>query len=253
MFRLSTCALAVVALTSVASAERVKIGPGTYRPIFPATPAEKQIAVEPFLLDETPVTNAQYLAFVTEHPEWRRDRIKPLLADENYLAHWNGAQSLGIARPNGPVVRVSWFAARAYCAAQGGRLPLEREWELVAGASDKARDATRDPAFQARVLAWYSQLAPPVLPDVGSDPNAYGVRDLHGLVWEWIEDFSASLVESDSRDPNRKVFCGGAGASSRDASAYAAFMRTAFRSSLDARSTTSVLGFRCAYDLPRNP
>lgn len=231
----------------------VQIGPGVYRPIFPATPAEKEIKVEPFLIDETPVTNAQFLAFVTDHPEWRRDRIKPLLSDESYLAHWQSATSLGIARPNGPVVRVSWFAARAYCSAHGGRLPLEREWELVAGASDKTKDATRDPAFQARVLGWYSQLAPPVLPDVGGEPNAYGVRDLHGLVWEWIEDFSASLVESDSRDPNRRVFCGGAGASSRDASAYAAFMRIAFRSSLDARSTTSVLGFRCAYDLPRKP
>ncbi|HTL39144.1 MAG TPA: formylglycine-generating enzyme family protein [Kofleriaceae bacterium] len=229
----------------------VKVGPGTYRPIFPASPAEKEVPVDAFLLDKTPVTNAQYLAFVSEHPEWRRDRIKPLLADENYLATWRSADSLGMARPGAPVVRVSWFAARAYCAAQGGRLPLEREWELAAGASEKKHDATRDPAFQARVLAWYTQITPPVLPDVGGVPNAWGASDMHGLVWEWIEDFSASLVEADSRDPDRKVFCGGAGASSRDGNAYAAFMRIAFRSSLDARSTTGVLGFRCAYDLPR--
>lgn len=245
--------LLIAALCATAAADPVKVGPGTYRPIFPASPAEKDVAVDAFLLDRTPVTNAQYLAFVREHPEWRRDQIKPLFSDENYLVHWQSDESFGIARPEAPVVRVSWFAARAYCAARGGRLPLEREWELAAGASNKKLDATRDPAFQARVLAWYTQITPPLLPDVGGAPNAWGASDMHGLVWEWIEDFSASLVESDSRTPDRKVFCGGAGASSRDANAYAAFMRIAFRSSLDARSTTGVLGFRCAYDLPRNP
>jgi formylglycine-generating enzyme required for sulfatase activity len=146
-------------------------------------------------------------------------------------------------------VRVSWFAARAYCASRGGRLPLEREWELAAAASTTKRDASRDPVFQQRVIGWYTQLAPDVLPDVGGAANAWGVRDMHGLVWEWIEDFNAALVEADSRTPERNVFCGGAGASSRDATAYATFMRIALRSSLEARSTTAVLGFRCAYDV----
>lgn len=238
-------------LTGLASAEPVRVGPGIYRPIFPAQPSEREVKVAAFLLDRTPVTNAQFLAFVAAHPAWRRGSIKPLYADEHYLAHWAAPDRLGDARPDGPVVRVSWFAARAYCTAQGGRLPIEREWELAAAASEKKKDASRDPAYQTQVLSWYTQLAPAVLPAVGGPKNAWGVRDMHGLVWEWIEDFSASLVEPDSRDPNRKPFCGGAGATSRDPSAYAAFMRIAFRSSLDARATTAVLGFRCAYDLPR--
>lgn len=241
--------LAFASMASTASADTVRVGPGTYRPVFPASPAEAEVPVTAFRLDRTPVTNAQYLAFVKAHPEWRKDRAKPLVVDENYLAHWASADSLGTARPNGPVVRVSWFAARAYCATRGGRLPLEREWELAAAASATEKDASRDPAFQARLLAWYTQLAPAVLPDVGGPRNAWGARDMHGLVWEWIEDFSAALVDADSRKPDRNVFCGGAGATSRDASAYATFMRIALRSSLDARSTTAVLGFRCAYDL----
>ena len=244
--------LIVLALASNAAAappaNTVRVGPGTYRPIFPASPAETDVPVAAFRLDRTPVTNAQFLAFVTAHPEWRRDRVKPLLVDERYLSHWASASTLGDARPAAPVVRVSWFAARAYCASRGGRLPLEREWELAAAASEKKRDASRDPSFQERVLAWYTQLAPAVMPDVGGPRNAWGVSNMHGLVWEWIEDFSASLVAADSRTPNRNVFCGGAGATSRDASAYATFMRIALRSSLDARSTTSALGFRCAYD-----
>ncbi|MEO8755883.1 MAG: formylglycine-generating enzyme family protein [Casimicrobiaceae bacterium] len=203
--------------------------------------------MQAFRLDRTPVTNADFLAFVTVNPSWRRDRVKPLFADELYLAQWSEAGNLGSARPNAPVVHVSWFAARAFCAAKGGRLPLEREWELAAAASDRVRDASRDPAFQERVLRWYAQLAPAVLPDVGGAVNAWGVRDLHGLVWEWVDDFSASLVSTDSRDPTARMFCGGAGATARDAGAYATFMRIAFRSALDARTTTGTLGFRCAY------
>lgn len=243
-------ALAIICmLASGASAGPARIGPGTYRPIFPASPAEASVPVGAFELDRTPVTNADFLAFVRHHPQWRRDQIKPLFADDNYLAHWATPDDLGRALPHGPVVRVSWFAARAFCAARGGRLPLEREWELAAAASETALDASRDPKFQARIVAWYTQLAPAVLPAVGGAANRWGVHDMHGLVWEWIEDFSAALVDADSRTPDRKVFCGGAGATSRDATAYATFMRIALRSSLEASSTTAALGFRCAYDV----
>jgi formylglycine-generating enzyme len=236
-------------LAGTAGASPARIGPGTYKPIFPASPEETAVPVTAFDLDRTPVTNAEYLAFVKQHPEWRKDRIKPLFADANYLSHWAGADDLGHALPRGPVVRVSWFAARAFCASRGGRLPLEREWELAASASETAYDASRDSKFQERIIAWYTQVTPSVLPEVGGAANKWGVRDMHGLVWEWIDDFSAALVDADSRTPDRKVFCGGTGATSRDATAYATFMRIALRSSLEARSTTAALGFRCAYDV----
>jgi formylglycine-generating enzyme required for sulfatase activity len=236
-------ALLVCALAASATAEPLKVGPGVYRPIFPAQPSEREVRVPAFMLDETPVTNAQFHAFIQAHPEWQRDRVKKLFADEHYLEGFDKAPA------NAPVVRISWFAARAYCTAQNGRLPTEREWELAAAASDKLLDASRDPEFQSKVVGWYTQVTPDVLPAVGGPKNKWGVRDMHGLVWEWIEDFNAALVESDSRNPDRKPFCGGAGATSRDPSAYAAFMRIAFRSSLDARATTAMLGFRCAYDV----
>lgn len=245
----------LAALAATAEADRapregtVVVGPGTYRPAFPASPNEREVAVAAFRLDRTQVTNAQYLAFVRANPAWRRDRVSRLVADKHYLAHWTDADALGTARPDAPVVRVSWFAARAYCDWRGGRLPLEREWELAAAADETRHDASDDPAFHARILAWYTELAPAVLPDVGRTTNAWGASDLHGLVWEWIEDVSAALVSADSRTPDRQLFCGGAGATAKDASAYATFMRIAFRSSLQARFTTAALGFRCAYDL----
>ncbi len=245
-------AVALIAGTAFAQprARTVVIGPGTYQPIFPASPAEREVPVDKFRLDVFPVTNADYLAFVRTHRDWQRGTAKRLLADQRYLAHWRGPEDLGDANPEAPVVNVSWFAARAFCATRGGRLPVEREWELAAAATKTSRaPATDDTSRETELLAWYTQPTPSVLRSVGGEANAWGARDMHGLVWEWIEDFNAALIASDSRSPTRDVFCGGAGATSRDARAYATFMRIAFRSSLEARFTTSSLGFRCAYDL----
>jgi formylglycine-generating enzyme required for sulfatase activity len=232
----------------------VSVGPGTYRPLYAASQAEREIQVKAFFLDVKPVTNGDFLAFVRSTPEWRRERVGRLFADEGYLTHWKTSDSLGSElSPKSPVARVSWFAAKAYCASKQARLPTEREWELAALASESSADGSRDPAVIASILRFYSQPATSVsLRDVGTRrPNFWGVEDLHGLVWEWVHDFGASLVSSDSRekgevDQNR--FCGASGADARDPADYASFMRVAFRSSLAARYTTARLGFRCARD-----
>src|SRR5579872_7091601 len=80
----------------------VNIPAGEYVPFFQESPGKGKARVEnvplrmkAFRLDALPVTNAQYLDFVREHSEWRRSRIKPLFADQNYLAHWRGDLELG--------------------------------------------------------------------------------------------------------------------------------------------------------------
>lgn len=240
-----------LALLAAAAAAPVSVGPGVWRPLFPPSPEETEIAVEGFRLDETPVTNDAFLAFVVADPDWQRDRISRIRADAGYLGHWAGDRVLGPGAPaRAPVTGVSWFAARAFCTAHGGRLPTEAEWELAAAASETARDATRDPAFLARVLNWYGAPAPAVLPDVGGPANAWGVRDLHGLVWEWVDDFNSSIVSAGARgESGEAAFCGAGSAGAQDATSYAGFMRLAFRSSLQAGYTTRQLGFRCAYPL----
>jgi len=243
----------------VAPAGMVLVGPGIYRPLYPTAPSEQAVSVGRFFLATKPVTNGEFLAFVAEHPEWRRDRVKRILAEAAYLTHWAAADRLGPGvRPRSPVTNVSWFAARAYCTARDARLPTEREWELAARASDKAPDGSKDPAFTARILAFYAEPAALTsLRDVGQGrPNFYGLYDLHGLAWEWIYDYGASLVASDSRekgDAARNRFCGTAGANAQSPSDYAAFMRVAFRSSLEAAYTTTRLGFRCAADIEEVP
>ena len=254
------------------AADRVRIEGGLYRPLYRqpvrgAGPARADghrdslarrtvtVQVAPFELDRHPVTNGEYLTFVRAHPEWRRSRVSPLFADGSYLRHWRGDLDPGPLAPlTSPVVHVSWFAARAYAAAHGGRLPTVAEWELVAAADDTRRDATGDPAFLAGLREWYSRPTLRVLPPVGKGaPNAWGIEDLHRLVWEWTLDWNSALVTGESRADgslDRTLFCGAGASNAADFADYAAFMRFAFRASLEANYTTAQLGFRTARSLP---
>jgi formylglycine-generating enzyme required for sulfatase activity len=212
--------------------------------------------IAPFAMQKRPVTNAEFLAFVQAHPQWRRDRVATVFADARYLSHWPASTTLRSddVQATQPVVNVSWFAANAYCQAQGARLPTWREWEYVAAADETRRDARKDPAWRERILGWYSRPASGPLPRAGlQTPDAYGVQDMHGLVWEWTDDFSSLLVSSDNRvegDADKTKFCGAGALSMDDRENYAVLMRVAMLSSLEARDTTSSLGFRCAKDLP---
>lgn len=206
--------------------------------------------VPAFAMMTRTVSNADFLAFVRSHPQWRRDRVSPLLAGRGYLDHWAGPVKLAPGpQASQPVTKVSWFAAAAYCGAQGARLPRWIEWEYVAAADALRRDARRDPAWRERILAWYAEPASRPLPAAGAGaPNAYGVRDLHGVAWEWVDDHASLLVSADNReqgDPDRARFCGAGALSVADREQYAVLMRVALLSSLEAADSTSQLGFRC--------
>jgi formylglycine-generating enzyme required for sulfatase activity len=231
----------------------VKLPGGAFRSALKYEDAS-QVRIAPFELQKRPVTNAEFLAFVQANPQWRRDRVASVLAEPRYLSQWAGPTTLGeAAQPQQPVVQVSWFAASAYCGAQGARLPTWSEWEYAAAADETRRDARSDPAWRERILAWYSKPSNTSLPRAGLQAaNAWGVQDLHGLVWEWTDDFSSLLVSGDNRvqgDADRLKFCGAGALSMDDRENYAVLMRVAMLSSLEARDTTANLGFRCAREV----
>lgn len=245
----------VAPLPAPAAAALVAVPAGTYAPLLRQRDEPAEIFVPPFLLETRPVTNAEFLAFVAAHPRWRRSRVGPLFADRGYLAHWAGDLELGPGAPaDAPVVRVSWFAARAFATARGRRLPTTAEWERAAAAGFTGPDGAKEPALQTAILAWLARPTPAVLPAAGSGrPNHFGLHDLHGLVWEWVDDFATAMTTGESRADTgleRNLFCGGAAAGARDLSDYPAFMRAGLRSSLRAHYTVPNLGFRCAQSLP---
>src|SRR5205823_4709545 len=138
----------------------------------------------------------------------------------------------------------------SFLCGSSGRLPDWYEWELAAAADEKVADARSTWTWRARILGWYAQPGSEPLARVGEGPaNLYGLQDLHGLIWEWVEDASTLMVSGDTRtqgDPDRLAFCGAGALSAQDRENYPTLMRLAFLSSLDARSTARRLGFRCA-------
>ena len=235
-----------------APATYVTVPATSFTSVIESEPGTKPVAIAAYSMRSEPVTNAQFLAFVGENPQWRSDRVPSVFADGRYLSHWQAPVELGRqVLPEQPVTRVSWFAAQAYCESEGARLPSWLEWERAASASATLEDARKDPAWRQRMLDWYARPSRDALASVGGAPNLFGVRDLHGLVWEWVDDFGAMMVTSDSRDqndPDRLKFCGAAAMSLRDRDNYALLMRIAMLSSLQAVDTTNNLGFRCVRD-----
>jgi formylglycine-generating enzyme len=226
---------------------------GQFESVLPPAPGVKKVAVRSYRLDRTPVSNAAFARFLRLHPQWRRDRVAPLFAEQNYLAHWSSAIEPGAAIARQPVVRVSWFAASAYCEARGARLPTWYEWEYAAAASETAADARSDARWQRQILDWYSRSARGPLRNVGSTiGNYYGIQDLHGLVWEWVHDLSSMLVSGDNReqsDPDGLRFCGPGALTMEQKENYATLMRIAMLSSMQARYTGAAMGFRCAVEV----
>jgi formylglycine-generating enzyme required for sulfatase activity len=232
----------------------VLIPAGDYTPLIRSKDEPERVRVAEFWLDERAVTNREFLEFVRAHPQWRRSAVSPLFADTEYLSDWAGDLELGSRAPaNAPVVRVSWFAARAFARAHGKRLPTTAEWERAASAGFSSANGAAEPGFTASVLAWFARPSPTTLPDAGTGrANFHGARDLFGLVWEWVDDFNTSMVTGESRADTgleRDLFCGAGAAGARNPSDYAAFMRAGFRSSLRANYAVPNLGFRCAADV----
>lgn len=223
--------------TAVAGKE-VKLPREVYVPVF-RDPGEVDVTVGPLLVDETPVTNQEFLAFVKTHRQFARSKIPRLYADTGYLSHWTSDTTFAKSQAHFPVTHVSWFTARRYCAAQGKRLPTIAEWEVASDA--------QNPRIESEILEWYAKPGS-VLSRVGKRPgNKFGVKDTHGLIWEWVDNFSEAIMSGDSRggSSTESLFCGGAALKAKDPRLYATFMRFAFRSSLTAKYDSANLGFRC--------
>lgn len=233
---------------TAAAAEMAKVSGGRYRPLYlkKETP---MISVKAFQMDTLPVTNAQFSAFVQKHPQWQRNKVGSKYAEQGYLRHWvagGGGFFPQKSDLNKPVTNVSWFAAHAYCAAQGKRLPTIDEWEFAGQASATKINGTAEPGYNRTILDWYAEGNRKGLRDVGKNkPNYWGIHDMHGLIWEWTEDFNSSLLTSASA-AGSNMFCSGASAGSADPGDYAAFMRYGIRTSLQSKFVLNNLGFRCA-------
>jgi serine/threonine protein kinase len=148
-----------------------------------------------------------------------------------------------------PVSNVTWDGAAAYCRWTEGRLPTEAEWEYAARAG--AAQERYGPIAQ---IAWFAgNSGAHAHPVKTLQPNAFGLFDMLGNVWEWTADFYGReyYSQSPAQDPagpargEYRVLRGGSWLRSP------ADVRVSLRYPTLAGSPDQVVGFRCAAtDLP---
>ena len=157
-----------------------------------------------------------------------------------------------------PVRRVTWLNAVAYCKWKSQRegktyrLPSEAEWEYACRAGSHTHYCFGNDASELGDYAWYANNAERVTHDVGSKkPNAWGLYDMHGNVWEWCLDRYADDYTHTPRDgsvhrvdSDKGMVCRG-GAWSGEAQNC----RSASRINLGGNSRNYFVGFRVVIEL----
>lgn len=161
------------------------------------------VYLDAFRIDKTEVTNKQYAACVAAGNCSAPSSTKA----RRYLPSGSvDIEYYGVTQyDNYPVIYVSWTQAKAFCAAQGKRLPTAAEWEKAARGNDSRSypwGNTITTCSQANVLADDSgNDCPPGTPAaVGSYPSGaspYGVLDMSGNVWEWVNDWTGERYPID--------------------------------------------------------
>lgn len=202
------------------------------------------VQLDAYWIYQNEVTNDLYAACVADGA-----CAMPARTDSNTRSDYWANPSFA----NYPVIHINWFAAADYCRWAGGRLPTEAEWEKAARGED------------GRLFPWGDTMPNAQLANVGDrngdtrpagsypqGASPYGVLDMAGNVWEWVNDwhdvdyFRYSPLENPTgpdQSPNgRRVGKGGAWYWA------AAFASPAYHDWWEPDNESAETGFRCAFD-----
>jgi len=168
---------------------------------------QHQVTVQPFYMGKYPVTQAQWQKIMKNNPSHFKGEQRPV---ENIS--WNNTQEF-LGKLNA-VVKTNGRSSLRF------RLPTEAEWEYACRAGTQTAYSFGDGHDQLGDYAWFNGNSNKQTHSVGEKwPNAFGLYDMHGNVWEWCQDtyhenYTGAPVDGNawgsSDDNKRKVLRGGA-------------------------------------------
>lgn len=145
-----------------------------------------QVTLSPYKFDIYEVSFAAYDSCV------KKGGCTPAHYDDGECLMWTSSGIRKVRVPlkfrsgEYPVVCVTWYQARQYCRFKGKRLPTEAQWEHAALAGNNYRYAWGNSAPNAESCVTASKNRP--MKSGSFRPNAWGIFDMTGNVWEWTRD-----------------------------------------------------------------
>ena len=205
--------------------------------------------LEAYLIEQYPVTNAEYAVFVQE-------------TGHSPPPHWKNGDPTPEAA-NLPVVHVSWHDSHAYTEWAGKRLPTEAEWEKACRGPDGriypwGNTFVSDESESTENLPESSEILTAHLTPIGVRPaivSPYGLGEAVGNVWEWTADWYQPYPDTKRQKNGRnledkhKTLRGGSWLEVRDGTAERYF-RCANRLHAPPDYTAGNIGFRCVREVP---
>lgn len=163
----------------------------------------REVRLNAYWIDKYEVTNAQFALCV------EAKACDGPIGENFYMRadYYNNSQYA-----NYPVIYVDWKQANSYCEWVGGSLPTEAQWEKAARGPDGNKYPWGNEAPTC-AKANYSECGVEDTTEVGSYPegaSVYGVMDMAGNVWEWVNDWWADIYDVDvinnPKGPNYGIY-----------------------------------------------
>jgi len=193
--------------------------------------------------DEKPAHNVHIAAFKMMKYEVTQTLYQSVMGVNP--SHFKGADL--------PVERVSWVDVQTFIqqlnrkSGEHYRLPSEAEWEYAAKAGSQGRYSWNGGPDKAYLYAWFEKGSDEKTHPVGQKrANAFGLYDMHGNVWEWVEDcwkdnYDGAPSDGEAWEPgdcNKRVLRGGSWDN------YSNYLLSAYRTWFSKGARYSNLGIR---------